>query len=419
MCAEFEAGFDVPLLLERLERSRRVGPMGEIHFSASFTEYVAVLRSAVKLHSSIPEQEKLGLINGALFSMSAHLPMEAGKLRKEISRREKVYLEKPLESYVLVTNLSVEYFEKMPSVRSEDSVISFSARLSPRFARSQGAVRQIDVEFPKSPPASLWAQVHVKARSSEEAAESALNRLDFMRAIWNLFFLHGSLRTSSGRASPLSDIVAGPVHTIHFPDGRLAVEGFWFEPNYMRSQSAKQLAEHWPEVKRFENEVRRDLKKILYQDMIRDALRRYVRALDMSDWDAAMLKLWSVLEGLTDTVRLPYDRTIKRASFIYSEEAYNVQVLRHLREYRNRTVHADFSRRDREIMLCQVKNYVGDLLLFHLRVGKQFKSLEELGRFLDSPANEEVLRRNLGVMRKALDFRERWLTPRAKDQSPV
>jgi hypothetical protein len=406
MCAKFKAGYDIPLLLEKIEKSRLVAASGKIQYSTGFMEYVPVLVSAIEFHPSIPELEKPALVRGALSSFPAHSSMATGKLRKELVKQEMAYLDKPLEPYVLTTNLSVEYFKSMRSVHLPECLISFSGNLAPSFALARKAIRQIDTEFPKPSPSSSWTRVRVEARSPEEAAELALDRLDLIRAIWNLFLIHGGLRMSSGRASPLSDIVAGPVHTVHFPDGRLAVEGFWFEPSYVRPQSPKRLEERWPEIKKFENEARRVLRKIPYRSAIEDALRRYGRALDMVDWDAAMLKLWSVLELLTDTIRQPYEKTISRASFIYKDRTYNVQVLRHIRDYRNRTVHAEFSRKDRETILCQVKNYVGDLLLFYFRMGRQFMSLEESGQFLDFSPDDKKITRIRELMKKALEFRE-------------
>lgn len=306
----------------------------------------------------------------------------------------------------MITNLSIEHFKGMRPIRLPDGLISFSGDIAPKFFRARKEVNQIEKEFPQPLPSSSWVQIRVEARSPDEAADLALDNLDLVRAIWNFYLLHGGLRMSSGRASPLNDIAAGPVHTIHLPDGQLALEGFWFEPSYIQPRPPKRLEENWSKIKKFEANTLRAIGKIPYRVVIEDALRRYGRALDMADLDAATLKLWSILELLTDTIRKPYEKTIRRTSFIYKDRAYNAQVLRHIRDYRNRTVHAEFSRRDKETILCQAKNYVGDLLLFHFRTGKQFKDLEEVGRFLDLTPDNRILERGQELLKLALKFRE-------------
>jgi len=406
VCAEFEKGYDIPFLLKKIEKSRLPSPDEKVRFSAVFIEYVTVLASAIKLHHVVPEREKWGMINGALASIPARSPIDIERFQEELARQEQAYLDKPLNTYIMVSNLSVEYFKGMRPIRLSDGLISFSGNLGPKFFRARKEIHQIETEFPRPLPPYSWVRIRVEARSSDEAADLALDHLDLIRAIWNFYLLHGSLRKSSGRASPLNDIVAGPVHTIHLPDGQLAVEGFWFEPSYIQSRHPKRLEDRWPEIKEFEIKTLRAIRKIPYRIAIEDALRRYGRALDMVDWDAATLKLWSVLESLTDTLRLPYEKTIRRISFIYKERAYNMQVLRHIRDYRNRTVHAEFSRKDKETILCQAKNYVGDLVLFHLRMGRQFKNLEEAGRFLELPTDSKMLERDQKLMKIALGFRE-------------
>jgi hypothetical protein len=55
--------------------------------------------------------------------------------------------------------------------------------------------------------------------------------------------------------------------------------------------------------------------------LLRRFFVRYVRALDERNLSSAFLKLWSVLEDLTNTGRSRYDLTIRRATFICEDRA--------------------------------------------------------------------------------------------------
>ena len=86
---------------------------------------------------------------------------------------------------------------------------------------------------------------------------------------------------------------------------------------------------------------RRRLRKHKYPDIIRESIIRYTRSLDERILPTAFIKLWGVLELLTDTVGASYEATIKRTAFIFKERDYHFQVLQHLRKYRNSSVHMD------------------------------------------------------------------------------
>lgn len=133
------------------------------------------------------------------------------------------------------------------------------------------------------------------------------------------------------------------------------------------------------------------MKRHKYPHVIQNAFIRYTRALDERDWTTAFLKLWSILELLTDTSKANYDTTIKRTAFLYKEREYNIQVLQHLKKYRNLSVHLDMGNSEIETYLYQLKNYVETLLSFHLQNKFNFDTIQEAAEFLSLPHEEEVL----------------------------
>ena len=146
------------------------------------------------------------------------------------------------------------------------------------------------------------------------------------------------------------------------------------------------------------------MEKSLYGEEIENAIIRYSRSLDERDWNHAFIKLWGVLELLTDTIRKSHDETIKRVAFMYLEYEYYLQILQQLRDYRNRTIHADAENSEIESFLYQLKNFVEGLIFFHVRNTYGFKSIEEAGNFLALPRTKEALILRAESARYALKF---------------
>jgi hypothetical protein len=125
--------------------------------------------------------------------------------------------------------------------------------------------------------------------------------------------------------------------------------------------------------------------------------------LDSFEWETSFLRLWGVLETLTGTQ--PYeshDLTVKRAAFLYAdpERELHMQVLNHLRHYRNRSVHRGEGSETIEAYMYQLKRYVEVLLFFHLTSDYRFESLAKAAEFLDLPPKPADLRRTFEERRQ-------------------
>ena len=126
---------------------------------------------------------------------------------------------------------------------------------------------------------------------------------------------------------------------------------------------------------------------------------------DYSDYDIAFLKLWSVLEFLTNTLKAKYDNTIKRTAFCFKEYDFHCQVLNHLRDYRNKSVHTGSSDNSGvKIYIYQLKRYVEELLIFHLSTKMKFSNIESASEFLDLSQDAEFLREKCQLYQKAIKF---------------
>ncbi len=247
--------------------------------------------------------------------------------------------------------------------------------------------------------------VSVVARSTSEAAEKALNRLDFVRGVWNLWNnIRRRIRVSAGKRSPVNSILLAPIHTLHHRDGTLATNAWWWEPQYQGPIKLYNEPKKNKSMFLYMVDFRRHLKKSNYAPDLIHAVVRYVRALDVRDWDNSFLRLWGVLEFLTGTLFDSYKVTIRRASYIYSDREYAHEVLSHLRDFRNKSIHAGSESNDIEALMYQVKRYVEDLLIFHVGSKGRFSSIADAAEFLDSPGDKGLIDRKIRKLRFAKKF---------------
>jgi hypothetical protein len=165
----------------------------------------------------------------------------------------------------------------------------------------------------------------------------------------------------------------------------------------------------WPHLKPRTDQIRRAIAGSPYREELEGVVRRYVQALDQCGWNTSFLQLWGVLETLTDTSRDRYEVTVSRVLFLTRPDRrdFHRQILRHLMNYRNRTVHAGYETPAIEILLYQLKRYVEDCLAFHLWWRPRFGSIGEAARFLDLPPDPERLKERSRSSRRALRLQER------------
>jgi transcription initiation factor TFIIIB Brf1 subunit/transcription initiation factor TFIIB len=197
---------------------------------------------------------------------------------------------------------------------------------------------------------------------------------------------------------PFNKIVAGPVYSLHHPDGSLATDSDWFEPQYIGPNLTRKLQQEWDRVRKNEEGIRQILRRSPYAAVLEDALRRYCRALDLVELSSSFLNLWSLLETLTGiSPRDRHDKVVKRASFIYAdpERKMHELVLHHLRRYRNSYVHVGEGSDRAGAYLYQLRRYVEDMLTFHLQNSRTASSLDRLVQFLDLPADVGEIQREI------------------------
>lgn len=408
--AKWKSEYDQIELAKRIEETRKESPDGKVKFEGFITKlHQSLLYSMIDFSHEIPEIDGRRIANKAIFKAGEKGDITEKRLLTEIKNLERDYLNKPFQRFVLVTSISLGIMSTFHRIylKGRNQII-IEPRLPGRFLREELQIRKQanHILFTEPPSNYLAVRVHVAARSPYHAAELALDNLDFVRGIWN--FIENrrhTIRWSSGKPSPVNEIILGPYHFLHYLNGKLASESiFWYEKSYLGAIRPHTFADI-QNCEDYTNKIKTYIKKSNYAKEIKVAIIRYSRALDERIWDHAFTRLWGVLELLTNTMGPRYSQsvTIKRAAYFYKEYDFAHQILKQLRDYRNRSIHADAENSEIEAYLYQLKNIIEDLLHFHIFNSFKFNSLNDAGRFLDLPHDKDALKLRADMANYALE----------------
>jgi hypothetical protein len=405
--AKWREGSHPDEVANRLEAAKDGSVAGKAaFFGFEHSELVIVLGGMIEFAAAIPELERRKILNKATFEAGGKGKITPTLLLQSCHKQETEYLRRPLTAFRLLTGVSLASVHNLPSIRIGSSAITFNPKA--QVARQHRAKLYSDAKFSLGfdlPTQYMDVSVTVKARSPFEGAQRALDAIDLARATWNLALNRGKdWRISSGRPRPVNDILLGPFHTMHNEDGSLATESWWYDPGYSGPAQPFMDRAKIDRLFTFSKKLRTRLSQSAYPDELANSLVRYVRALDAADLNDAFLRLWSILEFLTDSTFNPYKVAVRRAAFMFAERDYSVQVLTHLMNHRNRFVHAGTDTAEIESLVYLLKRYVDALLMFHIGNLFKFKSRASAALFMDLPPSKSQIDQRIRRLRNAHKF---------------
>jgi len=396
--------FKPAVVLERIASVRTVNPEGGASFSGfELEDCLPALQSMMNFPDAASEVDAANLVWRGLAKVKQELTPTTflaavnAELAEKLATRER--------TYYLLTSISIDSRDIPKTLSVAGSKITFSpSRYPTRFIKPRAELlRSHKVPIAEDPSNYCRVVVRVKAKAEKVAVSRALRAIDLQRALWCLMGnSRMQLAFGSPALEPINTVRLGSRHSIHVEDGKSATDGLWFEPNFT---PAKLFRPDKPAV--VQSNSRWALSHIQaskYGDKIVTALLRFVRAFDETEANTAFLRLWGALETLTTPGQADYDRLVQRCAFLFKDTDFHRQLLEHLREYRNASVHAG-EESDRARTHCfQLQLYFVNLIWFHLRHANAFASLDEANEFLDLPVNKVALQNRLLLTKRALKF---------------
>ena len=399
---------DVTNIVSEIDKAKRVDGKGKVVFEAYSHHLNSVLLyDTIDFVKEITEQDKRKIIREAISTSGKKGKITPSNLIYEIGREVNNHFNLPTVEFVLTTSISVASINFYKSIAIKNAKIWLSPKLPDKFKNGAGdltqkAVNNLAIDPPKD---YLAARVLVEAKTISEAANNALDAINLARGIWNLYEnrkLHW--RMSFGKRDPINKIHLGPFHFLHYKEGDLATESWWCDLGYTQPIKLYDATNNIEKLRRFNKQVRNLLYHHKYREQVEAGILRYSSALDDKNWNNAFLKLWGVLEFLTNSSRLNNERAVKRTLFLFKDKVYNKLLLESIRRYRNHYVHADSENSEIETYLFPLKYFVEVLLEFNLANKYGFNTLEESAELLEQPSQKSSLDRKIKVTQSALDW---------------
>ncbi|MEJ2612723.1 MAG: hypothetical protein P8179_22360 [Candidatus Thiodiazotropha sp.] len=406
MSVKWKNGFTPDVILGKLKAIRTLDGEKASFSGFEYNEYIQVLKSMIDVDASVSQEIARRLIAKGFHEAAKKQVLTPNSVISAVKKVIREHLGKPNEPYWLLTTLNINFSNDLPSYSINGCSIRFYKHLPTKYRKARANVLSEVSSWliDRDESFSYFVVAHVSDKTAHEAVEKMLDAIDLLRGIWNLHINKSMVLSLGGRKTPINQITLGALHTLHNKKGERVNDAFWYEPEHYKNHSKVDFSKNSYKTLTFTKNVRKALRTNSYGKDVESAIIRYVRALDSQDYNAVFIKLWSVLEGLTHTLKDSYDKTIKRAAFHYSDREYNRQVLEHLRQYRNRSVHFGAGENDIDTHVYQLKSYVEQLLRFHIANQFKFENMEEAARFMDLQPDKVALKKQIALCQAGIKF---------------
>lgn len=400
--------FKPQVVFERLGKTRSIAEDG----STSFADFqihqdAAALSSMLEFPQVAEDMDKAGLVFSALFASRPDLSPDSfitainKGLNKQLAKKE--------EKFVLITSISLDSTTWQRRVSALNSSIDFfGMRMPKKFGSRQDLIerngRHLGIEDEPSDYCVIGVSVY--AKSAHMATSKALRYLDVYRGILCLE-ANKSLEISFGGNDhkPINLIRLGSFQTLHHAGGKLASEAVWYIPEYKKEKLYR--FKNSEIVQKNARYAMRRIKNSPFGKVIAESLVRYVGALDEPDPNTAFIRLWGAFEMLLTPGVADYDALVERCCFILQEADYHRQVLMHLREYRNSSIHAGHQTNEARTNCFLLQSYYKCLFWFLIGNALSYRSLSELHEFLSLPRDVNQLKARSKLLKDGIEF----LTP--------
>ena len=409
MCAQWNKDYNPSLPLAQLDADKKINSKGEVEYTGgSFEDCLELLCSSVILSCNLLEETTRGFVYQAVHAAAKADKLNQAYVLQQISRKEEEYKKKPTLRFVMAGCLSIKSQTKLAPIRSSECAVKFGRDVPKAVLKQELRYPRVFLqaesrEFPRD---YLRFVVSTLGRSDSEAGWQALDTVDYYRALWNIRLnTQCYWRMSSGVVYPVNKIVLGPLQTLFRADSTLVEDKWWHDRSYRGPQKVYDVTETWDALRKYEARARTKIRTSRYKDLLVNGLLRYVRALDGRDYESVFLKLWSLLEHLTLSVKDDKKVTARRAAFLWKDYEFHKEILQHLRDNRNSMVHLDQFGGRGEALVYQLKRYVEALLEFLVFSGSKFKRKEEIKHFLDLGTDRELLAERGRLIRAGIKFR--------------
>jgi len=402
--------FKPQVILDKISEIMNINEDGSISYSGfKYFELKATLYNMLTFPKHLTSIQNNGLVDRAITETVKSSSLTPNNLIKELQELFKKELNKKEKKYHLLSSISLVDPLPFKQINIGKSKIRFIASNYPKKYNDRKELikksrrRYSMLQIPHAGYTNII--ITTKSKSEHQAASQCLDDIDLLRSLMSIFANSG-MEIVGNEWSPINKIRLGELHTLHKASGKnINLDTFWFEPNF---EYINPYRLDTKKNKTFIKNIKwviKQLEKCKYSNKLESALLRYVRAFDERDQNIALLHIWGALESITAYEENSKDKLPKRCAYLFSEYEYHKQILEHLREYRNQSVHAG-DKNDQVKSYCyQLQGYFIEIIFFHLHRVNQFNTLEEANSFLDQPVEIKQLKYKRDLLNSVIKFR--------------
>ena len=142
------------------------------------------------------------------------------------------------------------------------------------FGQRDKVIKKHRLDIPDTPAGYLPFRITVRDKSPFAAAQKSIDYIDLLRGLVSLYVNFAMQWSFGGNSSfnPINKIRCGGKYTIHKPDGEIAVDQIWFEPNF-RSAEICQIKD----AKKLFLALRRNLQRVEKSPYQRELIKSLVK----------------------------------------------------------------------------------------------------------------------------------------------
>jgi hypothetical protein len=411
-------GFDGQRILRNIAKCRSIDAASGVAFkSHEYRFWLPVLLSSIQVPSS-EEIFKLKCIESALNDPLLQIN-DGKKFLSFCNEKYEISRVKQKSHFSMLSSMTYSGKKLFSDLYDGDFSIKWHENSNAPFmrsavcARDSIAERRRNYSVPDQPGNFSNLVVQVSAYGPFHAHELAIDSLDSMRGMLNLFVNAATGLNPFGflnRPHAINRLRAGPFSTIHNLDGSLAANVFWYEHRWLHDrQSINFKGSDNGEFQKIFRKLWSKFQRNKLRNHIRKGLIRYCRALDLHDPVPSLIELWGALEGLTGTQHEKYDVTIDRTVKVFADHQEARQIANHVRFRRNSAVHAaqTMEQNESDVILMHAEDLVRNVIIFAINNGGKFINEQEFFDFLDLPIDSIKLNREIAIRRISLKIEEK------------
>lgn len=391
------------VVLDKLTKNVQVTEDGKVSFVGwDYHEIIVTLENMIETRNASRDLYLPTLISKAV-TLSAKEKLDNENVLLNLNNLAKEHLATEVKKYRVLTSISLPLSYPKRKFKVANSKIHIVTDFPKKYSEHRSSLlSRLEDNLKGSGSDEHYSKivVYCQSKSPHGAIKQALEDLDLWRGILCLF-TNDQMEMYGHLYKPINAIRLGKFHTLHEENGIAALNTqYWFEPNFISVNNATLKK---PEILLentdfFLNTISGHKDKAL----LTEGVVRYARSLDEKDQNTAVVKLWATLETLLTNGESNCNGISRRISFLFEEYNYHIQILEHIREYRNSNIHSGLENQNAKSFAFQLQFYFYRLMVFYIKSVDDFPRIEQTNKFLDSPKDTGRIKEEIAKLEIAL-----------------